>query len=109
MAKTITKETSIPVYLNGFFHQMTLSPLDILKSYAINHTLGKIQKYGTEGQLFAAKYHCSFDQFKKRLNTMKDKENFEWEDDFLDWEFSVENLKTWKKKLLELTSHGSSS
>lgn len=28
---------------------------------------------------------------------MENEENFEWEDDLMDWEFAVENLSVWQR------------
>jgi len=33
---------------------------------------------------------------------MRNVENFEWEDDLMDWEFAVENLELWRKKVQEI-------
>ena len=33
---------------------------------------------------------------------MEHEENFEWEDDLMDWEFAVENLTLWRKRLREI-------
>jgi len=43
-------------------------------------------------------YGCAFEEFKHKVEGMKNEENFEWEDDLLDWGFAVENLEYYTGK-----------
>ena len=40
----------------------------------------------------------NFREFEVRIENMENEENFEWEDDLMDWKFAVENLIYWQKK-----------
>jgi len=44
---------------------------------------------------------CAYYQFKDKLESMENEENFQWEDDLMDWQFAVENMHYWKNKLKE--------
>jgi len=88
----------IPKFLLTFYQDAAISPADLLKNYALNHIMGKIHKYEAENNFFIKKYSCSFKEFKDRIEHMENEENFEWEDDLMDWEFAVENLAEWKRK-----------
>ncbi|MFQ5637921.1 MAG: hypothetical protein ACE5IR_07975 [bacterium] len=61
-------------------------------------TLAKISKYQAEINRFMNKYNTSFDIFEKQLLQQKNEENFEKEDDYLDWKFSEEAFRIWEKR-----------
>jgi hypothetical protein len=88
--------------LKDVFMEMEVSPVGVLKNYALNLIYNKIHQYEAENGLFEKKYGCSFREFKKKIDKMKGEENFEWEDSLMDWEFAHENLKYWQKKAREL-------
>lgn len=39
-----------------------------------------------------------------KVGSMEKEENFEWEDDLMDWEFAFENFRYWQKKAHEIKS-----
>lgn len=104
MNKTLFKPNkfTIPNIMSSFYNEMHISPLNILREYAISTIYSKIGKYESESHLFEKKYKCSFEQFKKKVESMENKENFQWEDDLMDWEFAFENIKYWQNKLKEI-------
>ena len=51
-------------------------------------------------RLFENKYHCSVDEFKRKMETSEEK--FEEWDDYIEWKANSEFLKDLEKKLLEL-------
>ncbi len=79
-------------------------PLIILKNYALDMVMAKIQKYEAESKKFSKQYHTTFSRFKKKVESIKQGENFRWEEDLLDWQFAEENLKYWKKVLKNIKS-----
>lgn len=100
---TQTKENFvIPDTLKNIYNEIAVSPMNLLKNYALNLIHSKIQKYEAENLYYKNKYDCTFEKFKQKVNDMKDNEVFEWEDDLMDWEFAIENLTYWKKKVEEL-------
>jgi len=98
MQHNIIESVEIPKFLLTFYQEAAISPADLLKNYALNHILSKIHKYEAEDNLFRKKYSCNFEEFKAEIENMEHEENFEWEDDLMDWEFAVENLAVWKRK-----------
>ncbi len=98
MQTNLVESLEIPKFLLTFYQEAAISPADLLKNYAMNHILSKIHKYEAENNLFKKKYSCNFKEFKDRIEHMENEENFEWEDDLMDWEFAVKNLALWKRK-----------
>ena len=94
----------IPEILTGIYKDMEVSPVGILKNYALSLIHNKLSKYEAENKFFEKKYSCSFEDFKNKIEAMEEEENFEWDDDFLDWKFAAENLICWKEKLQEVNS-----
>ncbi|PIQ94176.1 MAG: hypothetical protein COY75_03815 [Nitrospirae bacterium CG_4_10_14_0_8_um_filter_41_23] len=92
----------IPDKLKNIYREMEISPAGLLKNYALNLVYGKIQKCEAENIFFEKKYGCTLREFKQKIKKMKNEENFEWEDDLMDWEFAVENVRYWQKKAQEL-------
>jgi len=89
----LKKDFEIPDTLKNIYREMEVSPVGLLKNYALNLVYSKIHKYETESMYFEKKYGCAFEEFKHKVEGMKNEENFEWEDDLLDWGFAVENLE----------------
>ncbi|MCP4108637.1 MAG: hypothetical protein GY749_24325 [Desulfobacteraceae bacterium] len=101
MISTINEKIELPASLANIYREMEISPLILLRNYALNYVHTMIHKYEVENISFEKKYGCLFHEFKSKLDDMENEENFEWEDDLMDWEFVDENLGLWKKKLEE--------
>jgi hypothetical protein len=69
-----------------------------IKNQALMMIRAKQDKYDSENKFFERKYNMSFDEFQKKLNEQKGSENFEEEDDLLDWRFAREALDNLEKK-----------
>jgi hypothetical protein len=93
------KVIEIPEELINIYKNMDLSPILILKNYAINIIYNKVSKYEAEINFFKNKYVCSFEELKNKTQDIKNEENFEWDDDLLDWEFAIENFKYWQEQI----------
>ena len=102
MTPTQSTTMSIPETLSKLYTEMAISPLVILKEYALTHIHTTIQKLDLENRSFEQKYGCTFHEFQARLEAMENEENFSWEDDLMDWEFAKENLTLWTKRKEEL-------
>lgn len=104
MTKTFIKPNkfTIPEIINNLYSEMHISPENILRGYAISTIYSKIDKYKSESNLLERKYKCAYQQFKNRVETMENEENFQWEDDLMDWQFAVENINYWQNKLEEI-------
>ncbi len=74
------------------------SESEALKNQAWVITLSKISKYEAEIRKYKNKYKTPFTEFEKKLNKQKNEENFEIEDDYLDWKFAENSLKTWSER-----------
>ena len=74
-------------------------------SFAANQakllTLSKIEEYKNVITFFQKKYGMTFKQFEKRLKNSK-AENFEHEDDLLEWRFASEAVSMYEKELIVL-------
>jgi hypothetical protein len=73
-----------------------------IKNQALLMLMAKIDKYDAENKRYEAKYHTSFDVFKKKMETIPGEEDFEKEDDYLDWQFAVEVRDRLYRQKLEL-------
>ncbi len=102
MTAIVKEKFEISDTLVQLYQEMAVSPVTLLTNYALSHIHTKIQKYTAENAHFEKKHGCTFHEFKSKVDAMKDEENFEWEDDLMDWEFAVENLMLWRKRLQEI-------
>ncbi len=98
MQKELYTKIDIPKPLLNIYQEMAMFPVDLLKNHALNMIRNKITQYKTEDMVFRKKYSCDFDKFKARIRAMDNEENFEWEDDLMDWEFAVTNQQLWRRK-----------
>ena len=101
---TNQKQIEIPDTLLQIFSEISSSPITILKNHALHQICSKLQKYELEDSLFQKKYKCQYNEFNNTINRMQNEENFQWEDDLMDWQFAHENLIFWKQKLNTLNS-----
>jgi hypothetical protein len=102
MSENIERAVCIPDGLRKIYSEMDISPMELLKNYALNQMLGRIHKYEAENKFFEDKYGCNLETFKGRLESMEEQENFTWDDDLMDWEFAAFNLKHWEAKTREI-------
>jgi hypothetical protein len=56
----------------------------------------------SEVRHFEGKYRMDFEAFRKKVEHVEDHENFEMEDDLLDWRFAVEALDRLRRQKQEL-------
>ncbi|PIU64350.1 MAG: hypothetical protein COS84_08505 [Armatimonadetes bacterium CG07_land_8_20_14_0_80_40_9] len=76
----------------------------VVDSFTIMIVLSKIDKYKSECAKYEKKYDCSLDALKSRIEKMEGEEEFEIEDDLMDWEFAENAKKLWQKRLEVLNS-----
>ena len=69
----------------------------ILLNEAIMILLTKESRYNAEYNQFKKKYNSEFEDFKKKVES-SGKEDFEVEDDLMDWEFAANALKMIEEK-----------
>ena len=60
---------------------------EIIESEAVMLLLSKESRYQSEYNRYKTKYHSEFQEFKKKIEA-SEQENFEIEDDLMDWEFA---------------------
>lgn len=65
--------------------------------------LSKISKYKAEDEFFRKKYKNDFETFIKKIEVIKN-EDFEVEDDIMDWKFAVETMRKYEKQYHQLVS-----
>ena len=98
-----TEETlCIPVTLGKVYQEMNLSPVELLRNYALNQIHARIHKYEAERSFFESKHKNSYEAFRDLIESMEGEENFEWEEDLMDWEFAMVNLSYWQGKAREI-------
>jgi predicted amino acid-binding ACT domain protein len=68
-----------------------------IENEAIMMLLAKESKYKAEYDKFKNKYNAEFEEFEKKVRD-SNKEDFEVEDDLMDWEFAYHALKNIKEK-----------
>jgi hypothetical protein len=98
MEKELNEKIEVPESLLSIYREIAVSPVDLLKNYASSVIKEKINKYKDENRRLMSKYGCSFEQLKARVEAVENEENFEWEDDLLDWEFAIANIDFWRRK-----------
>ena len=67
------------------------------------HLMSKIENHRQEVNLFEKKYKSDYETFIKQIRKLKI-EDFEKEDDAMDWEWAVVSIKELEKKLKNLPS-----
>ena len=68
-----------------------------IENEAIMMLLSKESKYRAEYNFFKDKYKAEFEEYEKKVRESK-QENFEVEDDLMDWEFAYRALKSIEEK-----------
>ena len=102
--KTINMSDQLYKTLHTVFSEVGVdSEKEALKQSALLITLAKISKYESEDSFYSRKYETDSESFDKRIQSQQDEENFEVEDDYMDWKFAVQALKIWseRKNVLE--------
>ena len=79
---------------------------DVLREHAILLSLSRLSRYEAECSSFQAKYGESFESFRDRVNAMVSEEDFDLEDDLMDWEFAHRAHAWWRSRLEELRDAG---
>lgn len=102
MASSAQQSLNIPTVLANLYQELAISPVMLLKNYALTQIYAMLQKYEVENRGFESKYNCKFVEFKHKIEAMENEEDFEWEDDLMDWEFVVENLNVWQQRAAEV-------
>ena len=70
-----------------------INPEKALTEYAIIDLLNKKDKYEQDVRAYEQKYNSDFYAFELKIHSQKNTENFEIEDDLMDWEFAVKCLQ----------------
>lgn len=72
---------------------------DVALEYILLQAKSKIAEYEEEVQSFRKKYNMSFDEFQQKLETTKEDENFDEEEDFMAWKFAKEAIDYWQEQI----------
>ena len=79
---------------------------DALREHAVLLSLSKVSRYEAECSRFQSKYCEAFDVFRDRVKGMQDAEDFQLEDDLMDWEFAHVSLQWWNSRVEDLRNAG---
>lgn len=104
MPTDLNEHLEIPEPLLQVYQEMAISPVDLLRKYALDMIENKIRKYTAEELHYRNKYGCDLSSFQDKVAAMENEENFEWEEDLMDWEFVFKNLQIWHQKKQMITS-----
>lgn len=74
----------------------------VLREYFILTGLTKLSRYEAECSRFKKKYGEPLESFRDMLNQKRNEEDFEQEDDLMDWEFANAALNWWQSRISEL-------
>jgi hypothetical protein len=74
----------------------------VLKEHGTLLALSKLGRYEAECSLFEAKYQEPLSSFRQRLQSMNNQEDFEADDDLVDWEFADRAVHWWRETLAAL-------
>ncbi len=88
--------------LNNILRNEQINPENALREFALINLLNKKEKYLLEIKKFENKYKSNFSDFEKLIHSRKDEENFEIEDDLMDWEFAIECIKSLDEDLKKI-------
>lgn len=62
----------------------------------------KLSEYKSQIEEFEKKYNMPFELFQKKIQQMVNEEDFDEEDDLMEWQYAYENKQYWQKKIKEL-------
>lgn len=75
------------------------SERDAARELSLMVALSKVSRYERECAKFRTKYGQSFEDFQRRVNDALGVENFEEENDLMDWEFAENALALWQERV----------
>lgn len=75
---------------------------EALRDHAVLLCLSKVSRHEAECGHFKGKHGESIEVFRRRVDNMKEQEDFELEDDLMDWEYADRALKWWQSRAEEL-------
>lgn len=75
---------------------------DAAKKHAQLLISGKVAKYEAESIFYEKKYNCDYPAFEKHLKEKVNEENFDEEDDLLEWRFAYEQLTKYREQIVRL-------
>lgn len=78
---------------------------EALRTYLREQTQTRLDKAASRIHAFAQKYQCDFETFKQSLQadaafaTRVEAQNPLWEEDAMEWEYWLEEYRTWRNRL----------
>ena len=75
------------------------SEIEAMRDLSITIAMSKLNGYERECERFRQKYGCSFEQMQRQLQDQTGQEDFQVEDDLLDWEYAWRALQHWQQRL----------
>ena len=82
------------------------SETEALQEHAMLLCMSKVSRFEAECAQFQAKYGKRFDAFRNQVQNVQEKEDFETEDDLMDWEYAHSALVWWRERIEELRHAG---
>lgn len=72
---------------------------DIALDHVLLEAKAKCSEYREEVKRFEEHYGLDFEEFKDRIETKENDEDFEEEEDLMAWKFAVESLEYWEERV----------
>ena len=79
------------------------SETEALQEHAMLLCMSKISRFEAECGQFQAKYGKPFETFRNQLHNVREEEDFEVEDDLMDWEYAHSALAWWRERIEEVS------
>lgn len=94
---SVDKEPSIPEdVLEALDYSSTE---DVALDMILLEAKAKISEFREEVKRFRERYDMKFDEFREKLESKQEQEDFEEEDDYMAWKFARESLQYWEERV----------
>ena len=79
--------------LGNLLNKENINAENALKEYVTLDLLNKKDKYFSQIKAFESKYQAKYNVIEKQTHRNKNEEDFQKEEDLMEWEFAINSLK----------------
>ncbi len=91
--------------LGYLLNKENINPESALKEYVTLELLNKRDKYFSQIKAFESKYRAQFKEVEKQTHNKKNEEDFQKEEDLMEWEFAINSLNEIDNYLNKVNLH----
>ena len=91
--------------LGNLLNKENINPENALKEYVTLDLLNKRDKYLSQIKAFESKYRAQFNEVEKKTHDKKNEEDFQKEEDLMEWEFAINSLNEIDNYLNKVNLH----